>query len=133
MLYCQMQSGTTKIRSTSRATLAMNWMARTTLSCRANRQWSEVRGRCAIVTCIPPVSPDHGSIRGTVFTYQSVITYECDRGYKTVGEPHRVCKETKEWSGEAAKCERITCADPEPIDNGFIEGTEYRFWPGGYV
>lgn len=44
----------------------------------------------------------------STFSDGDSITYECDNGYKLVGNKQRTCQSNGQWSGNEAKCEGIT-------------------------
>jgi hypothetical protein len=55
---------------------------------------------------LPP--PEHGTVRGSLFVYNSVLDFTCDRGYHLRGvkgkQLTRRCTAEAEWDGHEALC-----------------------------
>ena len=78
----------------------------TTLRCDSNGHWKGLIPSCVPVDCEEPVKYDHVLMSGSSFTYQSVLDFECDIGYKLVGESRLVCTEYGDWSNTSPQCLR---------------------------
>ena len=61
------------------------------------------------ISCGSPPALLHGRMKrwGGNFLFESIIEYECDRGYDIIGTPRRQCLGNKTWSGNVPRCEGI--------------------------
>lgn len=62
---------------------------------------------CLVVTavqCPTPENPKNGKAIFTSFSYNSVVSYECNYGFTLVGESSRRCGADKKWSGQLPSC-----------------------------
>lgn len=57
------------------------------------------------VDCGPLAVPINGSLKGSLTTFPSVITFECDRGFRMKGSSSRRCQANRRWSGTPTSCE----------------------------
>ena len=88
-----------------------------TITCQSNRFWNDAIPHCLLVSCGSPGIPTNGSIIGDIFTYQSTITYMCDKTFHLDGSSSATCKPDKQWSHEPPTCLKI-CSDPGIPING---------------
>ncbi|XP_055973137.1 sushi, von Willebrand factor type A, EGF and pentraxin domain-containing protein 1 [Sorex fumeus] len=95
--------------------------------CLQNKEWSNTSPSCEAISCEKPNSIMNGSIRGSNYTYQSVLYYECDPGYVLNGTKKRICQENKNWDGEEPFCLPVDCGSPPVSANGQVRGDEYTF------
>ncbi|XP_044173272.1 uncharacterized protein LOC114977789 [Acropora millepora] len=65
--------------------------------------------QCLAKSCGDPGSPENGKKKSLVFTFKSKVYFECNYGYKLVGDKYRQCQSTQKWSGQKATCELIDC------------------------
>ena len=54
------------------------------------------------------------------------MNYTCFRGFELVGPEYRVCQANGEWSEEPPICRALVCDTPSIIDNGKVEGGDFR-------
>ena len=99
--------------------------------CREDKQWSGTEPSCEPITCGPPEGIYYGRWYASEFSYNSVVSYRCDRGYELTGEISRICQENRRWSGSSPDCHPVRCPDPPVILNGRKIGSVYTF--GSYV
>ena len=59
---------------------------------------------CTVVDCGSLPDPANGNRIGSSFTYNKVLAFDCNPGYKLVGTQHRKCQENGFWSGTAPIC-----------------------------
>ncbi|XP_064626004.1 sushi, von Willebrand factor type A, EGF and pentraxin domain-containing protein 1-like [Lineus longissimus] len=95
--------------------------------CQDDLTWSEVSS-CTHITCDPPARlVDFGEIKGTNFSYGSVVEYSCNRGYFIDGPSVRMCAADGRWDIPEPRCQRVHCRTPEKIHRGWVSGADYRF------
>ena len=59
------------------------------------------------VNCGNPGTPSNGQRTGSSTTYNSVVTYTCNRGYTLIqGSNSRTCQSDGQWSGSLPRCDR---------------------------
>ena len=62
---------------------------------------------CVAVDCGDPGTLANGVRRLTTTTLNSVVTYQCNRGYELDGSSSRVCQATGVWSGLLPICRGV--------------------------
>ena len=75
-----------------------------TLRCDSTGKWKGTVPSCEPVNCGKPVIHDHVISSGSVFTYQGVVNFECEVGYKLVGQSRIECQEDGLWSSVSPQC-----------------------------
>ncbi|XP_035683611.1 sushi, von Willebrand factor type A, EGF and pentraxin domain-containing protein 1-like isoform X2 [Branchiostoma floridae] len=93
--------------------------------CLSTQQWSGSLPRCQPVSCPVLEHPENGHRFGTDVTYNKVVKFTCSTGYIVRGSAERTCGADGTWSGEEASCAVINCGEPDPVWNGFWEGSDY--------
>ena len=66
----------------------------------------------SVVSCGNPGTPINGMLIGDVFTYQSVVRFQCKEGFRVNGQEEIRCLATAEWSHSIPKCQIVQCEDP---------------------
>ena len=61
---------------------------------------------CLAKSCGDPGSPENGKKKSLLFTFKSKVYFECNYGYKLVGDKYRQCQSNQKWSGQKPTCER---------------------------
>ncbi|XP_042551824.1 sushi, von Willebrand factor type A, EGF and pentraxin domain-containing protein 1 [Dipodomys spectabilis] len=95
--------------------------------CLQNRKWSGASPHCETIACKKPNPIMNGSIKGSNYTYLSVLYYECDPGYVLNGPERRTCQDSKNWDGHEPICLPVDCGSPPVSANGQVKGEEYTF------
>uniref|UniRef100_UPI00398EE43F sushi, von Willebrand factor type A, EGF and pentraxin domain-containing protein 1 n=1 Tax=Pristiophorus japonicus TaxID=55135 RepID=UPI00398EE43F len=95
--------------------------------CTSSSEWNTVPPICQLVSCGAPSQITNGSMKGSNYTYMSVIFHECSAGFLLVGATRRTCQDNKEWDGEVPRCVPISCGLPPIPDNGSVTGMDYTF------
>ena len=94
--------------------------------CGDNLTWSGFQPSCVVITCqdLPQIANGQQSTTGLV--YNSVASFECDRGYELQGTDELICTKTGEWSAPLPSCSAIECETPgRIISNGRMFGDMY--------
>lgn len=76
-------------------------------SCQEDGSWSGSTPKCEGDGCQRPVDPTHGRILTGQqdFVVGNTITYQCDHGYKLMGNKQRSCLQNRRWSDGEPRCE----------------------------
>ncbi|KAM3841743.1 complement receptor type 1-like [Vipera latastei] len=110
------------------------------ITCNRNQQWSNVQEPCKRKTCGHPGEPEGGRLIVTGdFDLGSTANYQCNEGYRLIGQSTRQCKVSNnkmEWTDQVPYCENIPCLPPPNIPHGkhsgmylkdFYYGTAVRY------
>ena len=57
-----------------------------------------------VVNCGEIHAPANGFRVGSEFTYNKVLAFDCNPGFKLAGNLYRKCQENGLWSGSAPSC-----------------------------
>ncbi|VTJ91715.1 Hypothetical predicted protein, partial [Marmota monax] len=95
--------------------------------CLQNRKWSGAPPHCEAISCKKPHPIMNGSIKGSSYTYLSVVHYACNPGYVLNGTEKRTCQENEKWDGSEPVCIPVDCGSPPISANGQVKGDEYTF------
>ncbi|OQV22151.1 Protein lev-9 [Hypsibius exemplaris] len=90
--------------------------------CQANQTWSGPEPKCEVVNCGPPDPIINGGYNGSLFTYNSVVFFYCNKGSKFVGMANSAkCQTNGNWSHAAPKC-FASCTLPY-VEHGSVSGS----------
>ncbi|XP_068020676.1 P-selectin-like isoform X3 [Melanerpes formicivorus] len=93
-----------------------------TLRCLASQQWSADPPTCTAVTCPVLSAPARGKLNCSHlhgdFTFGSTCAFSCQTGFVLLGSEHRECTATGSWTGDAPRCEAITCPELRAPNQG---------------
>ncbi|XP_078582468.1 uncharacterized protein LOC144865525 [Branchiostoma floridae x Branchiostoma japonicum] len=95
-----------------------------TITCQADRTWSDSAPRCPPVQCPLLAAPDNGQQSGENY-YQDVLTFWCDPGYEMVGLPSLTCQADRTWTGDVPTCTRVQCPVLSSPVNGISSGSNF--------
>ena len=91
--------------------------------CQADGTWTaDSAPTCIPVYCIVLINIPNGKTTVHRSSYQGVVEYTCNYGFRLVGDASRSCQADGEWSGEEPRCEEVRCPPPEAINSGNIRG-----------
>ncbi|XP_078583892.1 P-selectin-like [Branchiostoma floridae x Branchiostoma japonicum] len=102
------------------------------MTCQADRTWSDNVPTCARVQCPALQSPTNGGSSGSNY-YQDVMSFTCDSGYELDGSATITCQADRTWTDSAPSCPPIQCPLLAAPDNGQQSGENYyqdvlTFW-----
>ena len=89
--------------------------------------WSGGDPICLHITCNHPGEINNGFYNGseTTYDYGSVLVPTCEQGYKMLTNiNNRTCEQLNTWSGNIPACLRITCSQPDSINNGHYNDSQ---------
>ncbi|XP_077904066.1 sushi, von Willebrand factor type A, EGF and pentraxin domain-containing protein 1 isoform X2 [Ictidomys tridecemlineatus] len=95
--------------------------------CLQNRKWSGAPPHCEAISCKKPHPLMNGTIKGSSYTYLSVLHYACNPGYLLNGTERRTCQENEKWDGSEPVCIPVNCGSPPISANGQVKGDAYTF------
>ncbi|XP_019851357.1 PREDICTED: uncharacterized protein LOC100634273, partial [Amphimedon queenslandica] len=98
----------------------------TSLTCLADGTWNTSVPSCPPVNCGDPGTPTNGSSNGSVYTYNSVVSYQCISGYSISGADTLSCLSTGSWNGSVPYC-YPDCTDPGDPSNGQRTGDTFNY------
>lgn len=94
-------------------------------TCKPDGTWSPRTPSCDPNCSFPP-NITHGHYTKSIeyFRFRTKATYECDKGYKLVGEADIYCR-SSQWTQEAPQCKAL-CQKPE-IRNGMLSANKDEY------
>ncbi|XP_030352417.1 P-selectin-like isoform X2 [Strigops habroptila] len=90
--------------------------------CTAMGTWTGDTPHCEAITCPVLSAPDQGELNCSHlhgnFTFGSTCAFSCQTGFALVGPESRECMSMRTWTGDAPRCEAITCPELSAPDQG---------------
>ncbi|KAM4772919.1 P-selectin-like isoform 3-T3 [Cyanocitta cristata] len=90
--------------------------------CTATGTWTEDTPHCEAVACPVLHAPDQGELNCSHlhgnFTFGSMCAFSCQMGFVLMGPKSRECSATGTWTGDATRCEAISCPELHAPDQG---------------
>ncbi|NXW97601.1 LYAM3 protein, partial [Larus smithsonianus] len=90
--------------------------------CMATGTWTEDSPHCEAITCPVLNAPDRGEVncshRHGDFAFGSTCAFSCQTGFVLTGPESHQCTATGTWTGDAPRCEAITCPVLSAPDQG---------------
>ncbi|NXA29131.1 LYAM3 protein, partial [Ibidorhyncha struthersii] len=90
--------------------------------CTAMGTWTGDVPRCEAVACPVLSAPDQGQLNCSHphgdFAFGSTCAFSCQTGFALMGSKSRECTATGTWTGDAPRCEAITCPVLSAPDRG---------------
>ncbi|XP_073478068.1 C4b-binding protein alpha chain-like isoform X4 [Aquarana catesbeiana] len=92
--------------------------------CTDNGNWSDPLPRCIEVNCEPPEIPHSRKLLGFVgpYTLNSVIRFECNKGFAMKGTDTIVCNMDSTWNPSPPECIGTFCPEPKLINGRIQQG-----------
>ncbi|XP_065918054.1 uncharacterized protein [Dysidea avara] len=99
-------------------------------TCQVSGLWNGTVPQCQRIDCGDPGEPENGTALFDSTFVGDIVDYECDDGFRLVGDSRRTCElsgtSSAAWSGAVPECQRIDCGDPgAPSDGDVIFTTTY--------
>ena len=88
--------------------------------CNSNKQWNSSIPNCIPVECDIPFKDKITVEMGGLFTYPSIVRYDCLSGYEQNGSNVLMCQDNGQWNATSPNCNPINCGDPGLPNNGTI-------------
>ncbi|XP_009318956.1 PREDICTED: P-selectin [Pygoscelis adeliae] len=90
--------------------------------CTATGTWTGDAPRCEAIACPVLSAPDQGELNCSHlhgdFAFGSTCAFSCQMGFALTGPESRECIATGTWTGDAPRCEAITCPVLSAPDRG---------------
>ncbi|KAM6199878.1 P-selectin-like [Sarcoramphus papa] len=90
--------------------------------CTAMGTWTGDSPRCEAITCPVLSAPDRGELNCSHlhrdFAFGSTCAFSCQTGFALMGPETHECTATGTWTGDAPRCEAITCPRLSAPDRG---------------
>ncbi|XP_077532614.1 CUB and sushi domain-containing protein 1-like isoform X5 [Haemaphysalis longicornis] len=82
--------------------------------------WKIEENDCRPVSCGHPGEVRWGRLLDAVFAFPRPVRYECNQGYRLVGDSTLYCQSNGRWSGTKPECHIMDCGALEDIPNGRV-------------
>ncbi|XP_032923850.1 P-selectin isoform X6 [Catharus ustulatus] len=90
--------------------------------CTATGSWTGNTPHCEAITCPVLSAPAQGEMHCSHlhgdFTFGSLCAFSCQKGFALVGLQSHECTATGTWTGNATRCEAISCPELAPPSRG---------------
>ena len=97
------------------------------ITCNATGLWSAPVPSCPPVNCTDPGTPTNGNKNSSIYTYNSVVSFQCNFGYFLSGSVSLNCLSNGSWNDTPPTCNPVNCGDPNTPTNGTRNGTVFTF------
>jgi CUB/sushi domain-containing protein len=84
--------------------------------CLYDGTWEGKAPTCKLIRCPYLKAPDYGSVDDGDNRPGTKAVYDCDKGFKLVGDRRRLCLYDGTWKGKAPTCKRIIILCPKLKD-----------------
>ncbi|XP_078667358.1 uncharacterized protein LOC144909170 [Branchiostoma floridae x Branchiostoma belcheri] len=92
----------------------------TNTTCQADGTWSNPIPTCRVKQCPTLTVPANGALSTTATSYQTVVTFTCNQGYRLDGASSATCQADGTWSNPFSTCRVIKCPLLSPPTNGSL-------------
>ncbi|XP_040195467.1 C4b-binding protein alpha chain-like isoform X2 [Rana temporaria] len=94
------------------------------ISCNSDGQWVPAIPQCEIVNCSNPDVKNSTRLSGLTgpYTLDSVISFECDKGFVLRGSSSISCNSDGQWVPAIPQCETVECSSPDVANAARLSG-----------
>lgn len=89
--------------------------------CGNDGKWTGKQPICAYKWCPMLQQIPNGFLNVSSYSENSIATYQCNSGYKLVGNDTRQCLLGGKWTNQEPFCQYVECGQPKHIANGNYE------------
>lgn len=86
--------------------------------CQADGRWGGKQPYCAYKWCPVLQQISNGLVNVSSYSENSIATYQCNSGYKLIGNDTRQCLLGGKWTNQEPFCQYVDCGQPKSIANG---------------
>lgn len=86
--------------------------------CQGDGKWSGKAPYCAYKWCPVLQQISHGYLNVSSYSENSIASYQCNSGYKLIGNDTRQCLLGGKWTNQEPFCQYVDCGQPKQIANG---------------
>ncbi|XP_075735647.1 uncharacterized protein LOC119162101 isoform X2 [Rhipicephalus microplus] len=103
------------------------WNATCRMNSNGSLYWEIEKYDCRLVSCGHPGDIRWGRLLDAVFVFSKEVRYECNKGYRMIGNAQLYCQTDGTWSGVKPECQIVDCGPLEGIPNGTVtlHSTQY--------
>lgn len=89
-----------------------------TRHCQSDGKWGGKQPYCAYKWCPVIQNISNGKLNVSAYSENSIATYQCNSGYKLIGNDTRQCLLGGKWTNQEPFCQYVDCGQPKQIPNG---------------
>ncbi|XP_029114257.1 CUB and sushi domain-containing protein 1-like isoform X1 [Scleropages formosus] len=93
--------------------------------CLASGLWSGTEAHCIAGHCGPPDPVVNGQMLEKNYSYQDSVVYQCNQGFRIIGQSVLTCEQNHTWSGRAPTCVPVSCGHPGNPTHGLTQGSHF--------
>lgn len=86
--------------------------------CQADGRWDGKQPYCAYKWCPVLHQIPNGFLNVSSYSENSIASYQCNGGYKLIGNDTRQCLLGGKWTNQEPFCQYVDCGQPKQIPNG---------------
>lgn len=86
--------------------------------CQADGKWDGKPPFCAYKWCPALQQIPNGFMNVSSYSENSIASYQCNSGYKLIGNDTRQCLLGGKWTNQEPFCQYVDCGQPKQITNG---------------
>lgn len=97
-----------------------------TRHCLADGKWGGKQPFCAYKWCPVLQQISNGVLNVSSYSENSIATYQCNSGYKLIGNDTRQCLLGGKWTNQEPFCQYVDCGQPKQVPNAshqLVNGT----------
>lgn len=86
--------------------------------CKSDGRWDGKQPYCAYKWCPVLNQIPNGFLNVSSYSENSIASYQCNSGYKLIGNDTRQCLLGGKWTNQEPFCQYVDCGQPKQIANG---------------